>query len=270
MSDPSPYEPPVSAVDGYPPAGNEPPVLPGTRPWGFWMTTAWGFVIALAWILAQVAVLVAVFVFMRSKAPDVSNSARIEKIVSDGDTLSVLTVVPGIVAIALILLVIWLSRMPIQEYLALKRPVWWSFFLWLPLVIGWGMARDLLAPHFNQEEIPEYMIHAYQSADSMILLVAAIVIIAPLFEELFFRGFLYVGWRRSPLRWVGTALLTSLLWASVHGQYQLFDLTWIFGFGLILCAAREMTGSLWMPIIMHLFNNGWATAITALHLAEPK
>ena len=44
----------------------------------------------------------------------------------------------------------------------------------------------------------------------------------PVFEELFFRGFLLEGFRRTFLGTTGAVVLTSLLWAVIHTQYDLY------------------------------------------------
>jgi len=75
--------------------------------------------------------------------------------------------------------------------------------------------------------------------------------VAPIFEELSFRGFLFEGLRRSWLGDSGTILVTSLVWAVIHTQYQLVYVLQIFALGLLLGAARLRTGSIVTPIAMH-------------------
>lgn len=83
-------------------------------------------------------------------------------------------------------------------------------------------------------------------------LVLAAVVIAPLVEELTFRGFVYGVIKRYTDGFFA-ALCSSLLFAVVHCHVgSLFPLALL---AIILCAAYELTGSLLAPMLMHaLFN----------------
>ena len=87
-------------------------------------------------------------------------------------------------------------------------------------------------------------------------LLLAMVFLAPVTEELIFRGYLFKAWRHTWLGAHGTILLTSVLFTLVHAsQYPLLTLAILFTFSLILGYAREKTGSIWLPIILHMLNN---------------
>ena len=83
--------------------------------------------------------------------------------------------------------------------------------------------------------------------------------LAPILEELFFRGFLYSGLSSSFLGPLGTILITSISWAAIHLQYDLYGISTIFVFGLLLGAARLKTHSLIVPVLMHALMNLVAT-----------
>lgn len=83
-----------------------------------------------------------------------------------------------------------------------------------------------------------------------------LIICAPLLEELIFRGYLFKAWRNTWLGLSGTLLLTSMLFTCLHlGQYGWTILAMLFSFSIILGLAREKSGSLWVPIIIHSLNN---------------
>nr|WP_277611316.1 CPBP family intramembrane glutamic endopeptidase [Microbulbifer celer] len=89
-----------------------------------------------------------------------------------------------------------------------------------------------------------------------LLLALIIVFAAPLLEELVFRGYLFRAWRHSRLGFSGTLLLTSILFALLHaGQYHWIQLSFIFVLALILGVAREKSGSVLLPMLLHLLNN---------------
>ncbi|HDN26885.1 MAG TPA: CPBP family intramembrane metalloprotease [Thioploca sp.] len=87
----------------------------------------------------------------------------------------------------------------------------------------------------------------------------AIVVAAPLFEEIFFRGFLFAGFQSSRLGNTGAILLTSLAWTVIHLQYEIYELSIVFVLGIILGIARLMSQSLYVPIAIHAFANLLAT-----------
>ncbi|MEE2002670.1 CPBP family intramembrane metalloprotease [Alkalimonas sp. MEB108] len=87
-------------------------------------------------------------------------------------------------------------------------------------------------------------------------LFVTMVLVAPVVEELVFRGYFFQAWRHSFLGLWGTLLATSMLFTLIHaGQYPLLMMAMLFSFSLILGLAREKTGSLYVPIALHALNN---------------
>lgn len=97
------------------------------------------------------------------------------------------------------------------------------------------------------------------------MIVVTAVIGAPLAEETLFRGLMYGVLRSSPVGKVGAAMVTSVVWASVHAQYSNYGLAAIFLIGLYLAFVRERSGSLIVPIACHAAYNG--AIVLALMLA---
>lgn len=85
-----------------------------------------------------------------------------------------------------------------------------------------------------------------------IALVVSAVIVAPLAEELLFRGFLYPAIKRftDP---VFAMLCSGLLFAAVHNNLP--ALIPLFILGIAFAAVYEYSGSLWTPIWMHAMFN---------------
>jgi membrane protease YdiL (CAAX protease family) len=87
--------------------------------------------------------------------------------------------------------------------------------------------------------------------------VLAIVIIAPIAEELFFRGFMYASLRgRLNVFWA--ALISGGLFAAVHPIYgtTAWNLVPVLAIaGIVLCLLYEKTGSLWPAIAFHCWLN---------------
>jgi membrane protease YdiL (CAAX protease family) len=78
---------------------------------------------------------------------------------------------------------------------------------------------------------------------------------APLSEELLFRGFLFSGLAKSRLGLTGTAVLTAVLWTSLHYGYSIFGLLEILFIGLYFAWLLIRTGSVWVTIFCHAVYN---------------
>lgn len=91
---------------------------------------------------------------------------------------------------------------------------------------------------------------------SSVLAWIAVVIIAPLFEELLFRGYMFKALKGTSVGTLGAIFIPNTLWMFIHmGQYAAFGLLFIFAAGLLFSWARWKTDSLVTPIIMHMAFN---------------
>ncbi len=89
----------------------------------------------------------------------------------------------------------------------------------------------------------------------------ASVLVAPICEETFFRGFVFVGFlNRMPV--VVAIVLSSLLFALAHADLGSFAV--LFFIGLALAFVRWRTRSLWPCILLHLLNNGAGAIVIVL------
>lgn len=100
------------------------------------------------------------------------------------------------------------------------------------------------------------------SARQLIVFSLAVVLLAPIFEEIVFRGFLLQSlliW--APRQRFACALLTSLGFAAMHTQYHHLQtaiaLTLL---SLMLCYARLVSRGLKLPIMLHMLNNAIGVA----------
>src|SRR5438477_379116 len=77
------------------------------------------------------------------------------------------------------------------------------------------------------EVVPGFMSEAYlwaRDSGSLVLCFLAVVIVAPISEEVAFRGFLFRGLSASWLGASGAIIATSAAWAAMHVQYDTFTL----------------------------------------------
>ena len=99
--------------------------------------------------------------------------------------------------------------------------------------------------------------------------VFAAVVMAPIVEEIFFRGFLYRHLRESsrasgtrPSFWIST-LISSVLFASIHPQ-GILGLPALGGLATLFCILRETRNSLIAPMTAHAMVNGTTLLLLSL------
>jgi uncharacterized protein len=265
-----PESPLMDSLDPASPAALTPevpsPVTPVQRPpriWKFWGTVLWGLFIFAAMFLGQLAV-VAWFVLRQDGPIDVAAATRV---LGGGLTIS-LSVITGLPAVlAALWLAIHLSRTPFNDYLALRGMKWTELLIGIValvvLVLGW----DQLSRATGRDATPGFMMDVLKSASAdgaLWLLVIAFCVAAPVTEELFARGFLFRGWSESFLGPYGAILLSSIVWTSLHLQYEWFFFGEVFSIGLLLGYLRYRTRSTWLTIILHGLNNLGAVVQTFL------
>jgi len=156
--------------------------------------------------------------------------------------------------------------------LALPRRFTWARLLALGAV--WGTALRLLVVLVAlaqalvgvQVEASNNPLQAASGLDFVdyVLVLFAGVFLAPLAEELFFRGVLYRS-LLGRLNFASSLVISSLVWALLHlipGVTAPFFLV-----GVVLVLLYEMTGTLWMPIAAHAFFNLSSFVILFLYKA---
>ncbi|HEX6289728.1 MAG TPA: CPBP family intramembrane glutamic endopeptidase [Herpetosiphonaceae bacterium] len=91
-------------------------------------------------------------------------------------------------------------------------------------------------------------------------------IIAPIVEEIVFRGLLY-QWLRTHTSAVAAIVVSGMIFSLVH-IYPVVLLP-LFAVGVILAAVFEWTKSLWITIVLHFFQNAMAISVFFLLQAYP-
>ena len=89
-----------------------------------------------------------------------------------------------------------------------------------------------------------------------------IAVLAPIAEELLFRGILLPALVRTQLGFWGAAVVSTLAWTLLHFTYSIAGMMLVFLLGMIFSWLYARTGSLRVPIFAHMANN----AIAALML----
>ncbi len=224
------------------------------RLWGPWSTIGWTIIALLLTMLAQTVVQV-MFVVTR-----VRDTARIDvsDLATNGSLLAAATLFSAPPVLGLIYLLIAVRRYPVWKYLALRWPAGKQIALSCAGLLGFVFLSDALSYLLGRPIAPEVMVTAYQTSIRPLLLIA-LLIGAPLVEEVIMRGFLFQGIASS--RWgVGTAVfVSSIMWALLHVQYDRVGIATIFLMGVYLGVVRHLTASLPLTMLLHSVANLVAT-----------
>jgi membrane protease YdiL (CAAX protease family) len=236
----------------------------GSRSWGFWATLLWGLAGVVAWFTAQFVVFV-VFVTWRLKGDP--GSADAKTLLTDGLLLSLATLAAAPAWIGVCALAARARGWRVRDYLALQMPRRGEVVFGVACLIALLVAFDGLTWLIGRELVPSFMSESYRSArlqGTLPLLLLAVVVVAPLCEEIAFRGFLFRGFAASPLGVLGALVITSAAWALMHVQYDVFVVGLIFGIGLLLGWLRWASGSTALTIMLHMLSNFVACVQTAI------
>lgn len=189
------------------------------------------------------------------------------------EQVSVIFIISGVIALAAIFLILFLTY---------KKGRWqMARILTLPRHLRGGRAVGVLALCFAAGltfnagfvalieliPVPEAWLEANEESVGAVMqgsLLAALLatsVIAPLVEELLFRGIFYTSLRDAlPVRRRAAMLIAGAVVSIVFGIYHGNILQGIYTalFSVLLVAIYEMTGTVWGPVAMHMgFNSSW-------------
>lgn len=178
----------------------------------------------------------------------------------------------------------YIDGQSIRNYLKLdSRPGFWIIVMSITMVIailplihvsallnellrlpGWlhGLENWMRQSETNAENLTKAFLDV-KTTEGFIVNLIMIALLPAVGEELFFRGVLQKLFHR----WLGNihwaVVLTAILFSAMHFQFYGFLPRTILGimFGYLFVA----TQSLWIPILVHLFNNGAAVLVAFLY-----
>jgi membrane protease YdiL (CAAX protease family) len=261
--------------------GNQPPeahqpaiirpeiIFPGPEKpvWGVWPTLGFGAAVFAVYFTAQTLV-AAYFAISQLVVNPLSNPLQfIQGLASNGLLISIATIVSTIAGVGFIGLFIKLRKnASIKEYLGLKPVGKKSMLLSLAALIVLMAGLSYVEQMLGKQQSTQFTVDIYKTAVWPGLLWLAVVVFAPVFEEAFFRGFLFVGLQQSRIGSIGTIILTAAAWAALHIQYDLYGMLNVLILGLVLGIIRLKTGSLWSTVLLHSVWNLAAMLATVLYI----
>jgi membrane protease YdiL (CAAX protease family) len=170
--------------------------------------------------------------------------------------------------IAGVVVIFAIRRVALGTWLGLRWASWHWVFLIAPgaVVFIWGVFAGLQYAGYMEwmeslgvETVQESVKLLQKSEDPLVLglMTVAAVLVAPLCEEIVFRGYFYPVLKRFAGAWPA-AICSAMVFAAAHGN--LTALLPLFVFGGLLVFIYEKTGSIWAPIAVHFCFNS-ATVI---------
>ncbi len=179
-----------------------------------------------------------------------------------------MTVVAALVYLATLGVVIglpWLlkkRRVALQDIGLHRLPTWtdiWmvpvGFVVYIIASVILIMLATALLPWFDLRQVQQTGFEQLNQRYEYILAFATLVVIAPIAEEILFRGYLFGKLKKFVPIWIAI-LVTSLLFGAVHGAWNVAVDT--FALSVVMCLLRISTGSLWAPILLHMTKNSIA------------
>ena len=145
-----------------------------------------------------------------------------------------------------------LTRMP-NWFDVLLAPA--GFIVYLLLAGILTLFITSVVPGFDADQVQDVGFSAISKQYEYVLAFITIVVLAPIGEEVLVRGYLY-GKLRRYTSVVVAGLISSALFALMHFQWNVA--VNVLPLAIVMVGMREMTGSIWAGILLHMLKNGVA------------
>ena len=130
-------------------------------------------------------------------------------------------------------------------------------------MVAMSIASGVFSVDMQQKQVIPFSQSMLATHWQFIMAFVVLVVLAPIIEELLYRGYLYGKLRNSFSIWL-SIIITSIafgaahLWVGPDSPLQWAVAVDTFTLSLVMCATREYTGAIWVPIMMHMAKNGIA------------
>jgi len=229
-----------------------------TRPVDFkwWMAIVLPVWVGVGFILAQVIIGVVL---------GLMDSANISLAgINDSTFQTVMSGIIYLLSIGIVIGVPWLIKQykTTRDELGLRQwPAWLDILIAPGAFIVYVLLSYVLTmlamnlPFYNAEQAQDTGFTQLSQGYEYMLAFVTLVVIAPIAEEILFRGYLLGKLRKHVSLWA-SILITSLLFAIVHFQFNVgVD---VFALSIVLCLLRVWTGRLAPAVLLHMIKNGIA------------
>lgn len=145
-----------------------------------------------------------------------------------------------------------LQRLPTWSELGLAPA---AFIVYTVVVAVIMYLVSQFAPGIDLEQKQNVGFNFLATSQEYVLAFVTLVIVAPIMEEVIFRGYLY-GKLKKYVPWWVAIVLVSAFFGFAHGQWNVAIATFVLS--VFLCLLRDMSGSIWASITLHMIKNGIA------------
>ena len=232
------------------------------KPWGRWATLGLGLVALFGGQLVALTTLIRWYGLSLTRLSDL--------LVVDGVLVTVSVFIATTVQVALLVLMARQTGAGAAAYLGLTLPRKRDLVLGIISVAIFTAAADGISRILGHNLVTEFQLDIYRTASAagwLPWLWLALVVVAPIGEEMLFRGFLFRGWHRSPRDAWAVIITIALLWALTHVQYNPYFMAQVFVIGLVLGWFRWKSGSTILTMLLHGLVNfeGVVETVMAFH-----
>jgi CAAX protease family protein len=236
-------------------------------PWGFWATLGFSAIVFALFSALQILSMIAVLFLARTSHRELDLGVYARSLSSNGFFIAITEIVSGLICAPLTLLFARLrENILLKDYIGFRKPSRREWAKWLLILAAFLFLSDMVSLLLSKPIVPSFMADAYKTAYFLPALLFAIIVVAPIFEEILWRGFLFQGIRYSRLGPMGAIGITSFLWAIIHLQYDLYGIATVFVMGLLLGTVRLRTDSIYLVMVMHSLASLVASVETAFYV----
>ena len=217
--------------------------------YGFWASSRWAAASAIAAVAAGLLAVAAYSFWIGAPRAKPSDEY-----------------VVAISCLAMVGLIVWSVKQtgwPVRLYLALvpTAPIHYAMAIAAELVLLFihGLVLAQLCDGSADFQTQGNEIRAAMNSPLAALFLFNTIILAPVTEEVLFRGFLLPSWSRSWLGPIGAVAATSVIFGAMHIQYGICGMIAVGLAGGVYGWLRLRSGSLLPPILAHCVGNAIAT-----------
>lgn len=235
--------------------------IPFTWSWG--RVVGYSILIAVVFLAAQISAVVAVgvasIVLVRGFNPYQWNAAN------DGVVVIAATFAAAAACILLVRLLVGRHEPSPWKFLGLNPARGADVrFVSIVMLLFIAITDPINVWLLNRPLVPPFWLQVYASSRVPAMLFVVMAVVAPISEELLFRGFLFGVLRAKGLSAVWTVAVTSAAFTLVHTEYDLYDLLHVSIVGALLGWARVRYDSIIPSMTMHALSNAVAFVESAL------
>jgi membrane protease YdiL (CAAX protease family) len=176
----------------------------------------------------------------------------------DGTAVAVYTLVGNPVEIITLVLATRLSGSDALAYLGLDIPRRRDIAIAAAGLMAVILVADGMTLALGKEMVPAFQLELHRTAQAegtLPWLWLAILVAAPVGEELLFRGFMFRGFVHEPRDALPAILVLALIWSLLHVQYDWFGTAQVFLIGVLFGFVRWRSGSTTLVILLHMLLN---------------